>query len=107
MKLTMLPPSSRYYGIETAIYVSPEGKEIIYLRRRFLPRLERLALLREHLVRQGERPDLVAGLELGDAELTWRLCDGNPVLRPEELTDEPGRLIRITLPENVPGMPNA
>jgi len=107
MKLDLLPTTSRYYGIETASLTTPDGREIVYLRRRLLPDPERLALLREHVVRQSERPDLVAATELGDAELVWRLCDGNPVLRPEELTAVIGRRLRVTLPENMPATPNA
>jgi hypothetical protein len=28
----------------------------------------------------------------------WRIVDGNPVLRPDELTETVGRVIRITQP---------
>jgi hypothetical protein len=101
-----LPVSSRYYGIEIARLVRPDGQEVVYLRRRFLPDPARLALIGEHVVAQAERPDHVAAEELGDPELFWRLCDGNPVLQPEELTEEVGRRMRITLPESMPGMPN-
>ena len=45
----------------------------------------------------------IAAQELGDSELFWRLCDANGALRPDELTAEPGRAIRITLPEGIPG----
>ncbi len=107
MSIALLPPNSRYYGIATATLTTPDGREIVYFRRRLLPDPERLALLGEHVVRQGERPDLVAALELGDPELVWRLCDGNPILRPEQLTELIGRRLRVTLPENMPGTPNA
>jgi hypothetical protein len=61
------------------------------------------ALLHLHLVTEGERPDIVAALELGDAEAWWRVADANRVMRPEELTGTVGRRLRITLPEGVPG----
>ena len=105
MKIDWLPPSSRYYGLETRTYVTAEGLEIPYIPRRLLPDPARLAVIAEHSVVQGERPDTVAAATLGDPELFWRLCDGNRVLQPEELTAQPGRQLRITLPENVPGMP--
>ena len=60
-------------------------------------------MLQEHTVTQGERPDLVAARYLGDPEQYWRLCDGNPVLHPRELTETPGRRIRVTLPPDIPG----
>ena len=104
MKIDWLPPSSRYYGLETRVYVTSDGVEVPYFPRRLLPDPARLAAIAEHLVMQGERPDTVAAQTLGDPELFWRLCDGNRVLQPEELTAKPGRRLRITLPENVPGM---
>jgi hypothetical protein len=104
---TSFPPTSRYSGIETAEYVAPDGRTIVYLRRRLVPLPERLALLQEHLVAAGERPDHIAATELGDPEQFWRVCDANGVLRPEELTEEVGRHLRISLPEGIPGFPNA
>jgi gamma-glutamyltranspeptidase/glutathione hydrolase len=44
---------------------------------------------------------------LGDPEQFWRLCDANAAMHPEELTDAIGRTLRITLPEGIPGAPNA
>jgi hypothetical protein len=35
--------------------------------------------------------------------LSWRLCDANGAMRPDELTETPGRRLRITLPEGIPG----
>ena len=107
MKIDWLAPSSRYYGLETRTHVAPNGDETPYFPRRFLPDPNRLALLNEHTVVQGERPDTIAAQELADPELFWRLCDANPVLRPEELTERLGRRLRVTLPANMPGMPNA
>jgi len=94
---------SRYHGIETATLTLPDGSTIVYLRRRFLPAPESLALLREHVVRQGERLDHVAAAYLGDPEQFWRIADANGALAPEILTDAPGRRLRITLPPGVPG----
>ena len=99
--------TSRYYGIETTTLETPEGKVIIYLRRRFVPSPERFALLYEHLVMQNERLDNITAQYLGDPEQFWRVCDGNGAMRPEELTETIGRRLRITLPEGIPGIPNA
>jgi hypothetical protein len=103
VKIDWLPPSSRYYGLETRTYVTQDGVEVPYFPRRLLPDPARLASIAEHVVEQGERPDTLAAQTLGDSELFWRLCDGNRVMHPDELTAEPGRHVRITLPENVPG----
>jgi hypothetical protein len=101
---TLFPPSSRYYGIETATYRPPDGQTVIYLRRRFVPPPERFALIEEHVVTEGDRLDNIAARYLNDPELFWRICDANAALRPAELTEEVGRRLRITLPEGVPGL---
>ena len=103
----MFPINSRYYGIDAVTLETQDGKQIVYLRRRFVPAPERFDLLVEHLVSEGERLDNIAALYLGDPEQFWRLCDANGVIRPEELTATVGRRIRITLPEGIPGTPNA
>jgi hypothetical protein len=98
---------SRYSGIETATIETAEGKVIIFLRRRFLPDPARFALLEEHVVLQGERLDNITAKYLGDPEQFWRICDANGAMRPDELTETVGRHLRITLPEGIPGIPNA
>ena len=104
LPVVTFPQSSRYYGAETAIVVEPDGREVVYLRRRFVPQPERFALLHEHEVSFGERLDHIAARHFGDPELFWRICDANRALRPEDLTAEPGRRLRITLPEGIPGL---
>jgi hypothetical protein len=87
----------------------PDGKTIVYLRRRFLPAAEDLVLLQEHVVTEGDRLDNVTAQYLGDPEQFWRIADANNAMRPCELTENPGRILRITLPEGFPGPgdPNA
>lgn len=99
---TLYPPTSRYHDIATTT-LERDGRTIVYLRRRFVPPPDRFALLREHVVAEGERPDTLAARYLGDAEQSWRLCDANAVMRPAELTERVGRIVRITLPEGIPG----
>ena len=50
--------------------------------------------------------DQIAASELGDPLQFWRICDANGAMRPQDLTDTPGRLLRITLPQGVPGVGN-
>ena len=99
-------PTSRYYNIETADFVASDGRIVRYLRRRFLPPLDRFTLVQMVMVTEGDRLDNLSARYLGDAEQFWRLADANPVLRPEEL-EEIGRQMRVTLPEGIPGTPNA
>jgi len=101
------PPTSRYFGIETTTIETLDGKSYAYLRRRFVPPPERFTMLQEHVVVQGDRIDNVTARYLGDPLQFWRVCDANRAMRPEELTEEQGRRLRITLPEGIPGTPNA
>jgi hypothetical protein len=97
-----VPTTSRYSGLPIAQLELPDGTVVAYLTRRFVPQPERFALLQTHTVTQGERLDNVTAAFLGDPEQFWRLCDANRALEPEEL-EEVGRVLRITLPEGVPG----
>jgi hypothetical protein len=101
------PPTSRYYDVETTSIKAADGRTLVYLRRRFIPAPDRFALLQEHVVVEGERLDNIAAKYMDDPEAFWRIADGNAAMRPEELTETVGRRIRITLPEGIPGVPNA
>ena len=103
MSVSPFPVTSRYYNTETAELVTPDGKTIVYMRRRWVPQPESFTTLYEHTVVEGDRVDNVAAEYIGDPEQFWRLCDANNELRPVELTGTVGRVIRITLPEGIPG----
>ena len=103
----MFSLNSRYYRIATATLETADGKQINYVPRRFVPSPENFALLLEHIVTEGERLDNITAHYLGDPEQFWRLCDANGAVRPDELTETPGKAIRITLPEGIPGTSNA
>ena len=107
LKPSLFAANSRYAGIDTDTLTTSDGKKIVYLRRRFVPSPERFALLQEYTVVQGDRLDNLAAKFIGDPERFWQICDANAAMRPEELTDTIGRTLRITLPEGIPGQPNA
>ena len=107
LKTSLFPPTTRYHGLETTTFETPNGRTTIYVRRRFLPPAENFALLQEHVVTQDERLDNITAQYLGDPEQFWRIADANGAMRPEELTETIGRRLRITLPEGIPGTPNA
>lgn len=98
----MFEPTSRYYTIETAIITITTGdgdrREVRYAKRRFIPSSEGMTTLVEHTVAQGERLDNITARYLGDPTQFWRVADANNVLRPEELTEEIGTVIKIALP---------
>lgn len=103
----LFPPTSRYHQIETASLERPDGTEVVYLRRRLLPPGDRFVLVQEHVVTEGERLDTITARDLGDPLQFWRVADANNAMNPFDLTAEVGRRLRITLPEGVPGVPNA
>jgi hypothetical protein len=96
----MFEPTSRYYDIETVkMTVGDEGPRVIsYKRRRIIPSGETMMTLVEHTVTQGDRLDNLAARYVGDPEQFWRICDANDVLRPDELTEEIGWIIKLGLP---------
>jgi hypothetical protein len=98
------PANSRYNKTPLASLKTPDGTEVAYLKRRFVPQPENFALLQLHTVTEGERLDHIAAKYLADTEQFWRLCDANGAVRPNELLEPLGRSIRITLPENIPGV---
>lgn len=96
----MFPVTSRYHKTETARYKSANGREIVYLRRRFLPSAPSAtgsAAPVEHSVTEGERLDNITARYLGDPEQFWRLCDANNAMEPDELTAEIGRRLKIPM----------
>jgi hypothetical protein len=92
---------SRYAAVGTASWTAPDGTQVPYLLRRFLPQAGQLATLRTYQVRPGDRVDVIAYTQLGDPELSWLLADANPVSRPSDL-NQPGVTIAIPLPAGVP-----
>jgi hypothetical protein len=104
---TLFPPTSRYHGIETVQLQAIDGHTVVYLKRRLLPPPEHFALLQEHVVTEGERLDTITAQYVGDPEQFWQICDANRAMQPDELTATPGRRLRITLPEGIPGAPHA
>jgi hypothetical protein len=95
----MFEHTSRYYALETATYRISDGRVVAYKRRRFLPRGEEMPLLAEVSVIQGDRLDLIAARTLGDAQQFWRVCDANDAMNPLDLTVEPGRTLRVPVPQ--------
>lgn len=95
----MFEPTSRYYNLNTATYKTPDGRELTYKRRRFLPQGESLPTLVEVTVTDGDRLDLIAARTIANPEQFWRICDAENAVNPSELTDEPGRRLRVPIPQ--------
>lgn len=90
-----IPPGSRYYGIGQAEFTTPGGETIVFLRRRIIPPADQSDSFTEYSVAEGDRLDNIAAAHLGDPEQFWQIADANSAMRPEELTDEPGKKILL------------
>jgi hypothetical protein len=94
--------TSRYATVPTHVWTGPDGVEIAYVGRRLVPHPETLAATDTYVVREGDRPDLIAARALGDPEVSWQLCDANRAMDPDELTQATGRRLRVTMPTGFP-----
>lgn len=100
---TLFTSTSRYHTIDTATYETPDGLTVVHLRRRFVPSPDEFVLQQEHTIVQNDRLDNLANQYLGDPEQYWQLCDANGAVRPDDLTENIGGKLRITLPRGIPG----
>ena len=100
---TRLTATSRYASVGTAERAGPDGRTIVYLRRRIVPAPERLATIGFHLRRANERLDHVAATQFGDPTQWWRLCDANRAMRRERLEGPAATRLRVAAPEGMPG----
>ena len=101
----MFSATSRYQNVGTAVLQLTDGRAVVYVRRRFPPDPDALTTVSLHVVRPGERLDLIAAAEFGDPEQAWRIADAHRILDPRTLTQTPGRQLRITLPTGIPQGP--
>jgi hypothetical protein len=103
----MFSANSRYYPLPTSTYTTPDGRQILYVTRRFLPQPANLTLLLLHTVTDSDRLDNITNQYLGDPLQFWRICDSNDTMSPFDLTATTGETINIRLPQGAPGSPNA
>jgi hypothetical protein len=100
----MFESSSRYAPLRTLTFsvTGPDGepRDIRHVERRFIPAAAASVTLLEHRVAQGDRLDNLTAKYLGDPTQFWRVADANEEPRPEELTAEVGRTIRLALPQS-------
>ncbi len=97
----MFDYTSRYYPLATAMWTTADGRQLPYVRRRFLPQPDSLARLTQVRVTQGDRLDLIAARTLGVSEQYWQVCDANYALNPFELAGDAaaGRTVRVPMPQ--------
>jgi hypothetical protein len=93
---------SRYHGVAlTVLQRWPGDPGVVYVRRRFIPAPDAGPVAGRHIVKAGDRPDLLGAVYFGDSLLYWRIADVNAVVDPHELTDTLGRRVIIPQPPGV------
>ena len=97
------PTTSRYHSIETAIFNKSDNHRIIYLKRRFIPQPGHYFGSQKHIVKQNERLDNITAKYLIDPEQFWQLADANQAMKPQELTEKTGRILRISQGTGISG----
>jgi hypothetical protein len=90
--------TSRYYNLEQTSLTTIDRRQLVYVRRRFIPQDNGL-LPGSVIVTEGDRLDLIAARTLGNSELFWRVCDANRALNPFGLTADIGRRLQIPTPQ--------
>jgi hypothetical protein len=89
---------SRYEQVPDAQTTDTHGRTMTYKKIRIIPDTSAQF---NHLVCQGDRPDLLAYRYYRDSQKFWHIADANDdVMQAEELTAKPGQ--RILIP---PGKP--
>jgi hypothetical protein len=81
----MFDPNSRYAKAEIYVVTDSRGRQVAVIAP-FPPPNQ--ALLGIHLLRQGERLDLLAAKYLNDPAGFWRITEQNNVMLPEALTEK-------------------
>ena len=88
----------RYGKVAIGRYQISGDESVAYVLRRFVPQVRDIPLAAYHLLRAGDRIDVIAGHYLGDAELHWRIADANRATDMLELTATAGLRIAIPAP---------
>lgn len=95
----MFQRGSRYSSLPTHVLTLADGRQVVYVQRRFIPRDPSFVPLAQHSISRGDRLDNVTARYLGDPTQFWRICDVSRTLRPEELTERVGRVLVVPLPD--------
>lgn len=87
---------SRYANVPEHELTNPRGRVIRYKGIREIPLP---VAQRSHIVRQGDRLELVAHEYFREPERFWRICDANRATWPGDLLAETGRRLAIPAAE--------
>lgn len=80
----MFDRTSRYYGVPTGTVTDHRGRTVQVV---LVPDAPGLQLRGEHLRRQGQRLDHLAGFYFGDPHGYWKIAELADVMHPEALSE--------------------
>ena len=98
----MFDPDSRYAPLAQNVYESPDGRQIRYVTRRFLPRATEMTTLTTLMIQDSDRLDILAHRAFGNPLLYWQICDANEAMHPASLTAQPGEEIHVGIRSGLP-----
>jgi hypothetical protein len=91
----MFEPDSRYYDLEDATMELPDGREVVYKRRRLIARRRGTMIGGRVIVQREDRVDHIAARTIGDPGQYWRILDANGVMNPREIDEGEGQILDI------------
>lgn len=92
----MFEADSRYQTVETATIEMPDGREVVYKRRRLIAGGRAMVHSRTR-VEPSDRLDHIAARALGDPGAWWRICDANAVMNPRDIDEGSGQELDIPI----------
>ena len=90
----MFEKDSRYYNITKTFFTRSDGRKIVYIERRFIPKIRVNSYQKKQCI-AGDRLDLIAYKLFNEPDEYWRICDVNEELNPCMLLSQPGAWINI------------
>ncbi|MEM7613591.1 MAG: LysM domain-containing protein [Pseudomonadota bacterium] len=89
------PPDSRYHGLAQRQTTLPDGREVAYVARRFVPPPAAITPTTTHVVQGGDRLDLLAAQYFGNPTQGWKIVEANGVRDPRDVLRETGSRLAI------------
>ena len=95
----MNDPDGRYARSAILHRAGPDGKEVAYLARRFLPDPAGLTIAGIAAMEPGDRLDLLSARVLGVSTAWWRVADAHRLIDPGALEVPALQRLKVPIPE--------
>ncbi|MEM9302729.1 MAG: hypothetical protein AAGE01_11485 [Pseudomonadota bacterium] len=95
----MTDRTSRYANAPKAELTAPDGSVVRYLVPTLLPHPDEVQVAQRHRITDTDRLDTIAARAYGQATAWWLIANANTPAHPDQLTDPPGSLRVIPMPD--------